>query len=255
MTIFCCLLFAFLAGGIVYLISLIGIFIPKKLNMNTYHSRVIVEDHVGILDCNEIEPALGDFLVETGISPAIELVLDSEWENHYNNLEIFASTEYLRMFNDEKHWLVVVSLPDDYENAEFVDWKWEGMIGDDCSGAVDYSGEQRFTKTMHKYLVRSKPDELSGYLADAYSELSGTIMASHISVFCVILMAIIAAMGILIIVYFINDYVSRKHLENAKLVSLDAAELNCEYCGRLYIAGSVSVCPGCGAPIPARIVN
>lgn len=206
-TVICCIIFAGLAAGIMYIVSLFGIFIPKKIDVQSYKNGVVIEDHVDILKKRDLNSEMEAFLNATGISPAVEVVLDKEWTEEYDNLADFAESEYLRLFDDEKHWLLVFSMPENYQETSFINWHWEGMIGNDCYKAANEKSENLFTETIQAYTAPTNLSSFSEGIASAFGELSTTIMKPQISVFCVVLMVIIGLIGLGFIILFIADYI------------------------------------------------
>lgn len=245
-------LFSLFAVPIIVFCLKIGLYIPRPLDASAYDSSVYLSDSTGLTDTREYREAVEKFKKATGVAPGIEIVNKSEWENRYNDLETFAYSEYLRLFDDEKHWLVVISIPDDFTKTSFVNWEWEGMIGDDCYPAFNSISEALFTKTMQKYLIRSSMDDFGEHIAKCYEEFSETGMERQISTGYLIFAGLTAAVYLVLCSIFITDCVNEKKIEKCKYVPSAAKEYNCEYCGTLYVAGTVTKCPSCGAPIPAN---
>lgn len=238
--------------GIAWFLLTLGITIHRPLDTSTYNANVVVDDHISIVDTAAVETELIEFRDLTGVAPAVEIVSDAEWIANYRSLDTFAYSEYLRMFDDECHWLFVISLPEDYETAEFVDWKWEGMIGDDTERAIDYESEDEFTVIMHKHLLRSEPDTIGQAVIEAFDEFSQTAMVNHYSWGWISAGIAVAVLYFVIAALTIVDYFDKKGYETARYASVNAKEYNCEYCGNLYVEGTVTQCPHCGAPIPAH---
>lgn len=251
-TIIILLILSFFAWGILWFLLELGLYIPRKLDATTYPSGITILDEVGVLSSNqELENALQQFLDKTGVSPAVQIVEESTWKGYYTDLETFAYSEYLRLFDDEKHWLVTISLPSDYNHAEFVDWQWEGMIGDDCYPAFNHISEDLFTETIQRYLLRTDVNTMGDGLRQAYDSFQKVCMERQVEVLYLVLAAGIASVYVLLCWYFINDYIKAKRCHSAVRIGKNAKEKNCEYCGNLYVVGSVKQCPSCGAPIKA----
>lgn len=257
-TIVIALILGFIALGIAWTLLEVGLYMPKALEVSSYASGIMIEDEVGVIneeDEDELEQALEAFLDNTGVSPTVKIVYNDTWDDDYDSLEIYAYSEYLRMYDDEKHWLVVISLPEDYETMDFVDWQWEGMIGDDCYPAISTDMENRFTDTVHKHMLRSCVDDIGENLADAYMEFNGFCMEMDISYGFVIAAGILVLMYLAILWFMINEHIKESVCYKAVAVPHNALEENCEYCGNLYIHGTVLDCPKCGAPIKAKITQ
>lgn len=230
-----------------------GVFKPTPIESGKYIPSVYCEDHIGILNETEIRDACEKFKNALGVTPSVELIYDSEWEENYSSLETFAYSEYLRIFDDEMHWLVVISLPDNYENQKFVDWKWQGIIGDECGDAVNSESEEEFTKTMQKYLLRSNPDTLSACISTALQENSEALLETRLDIRFIIGGIVVFLFYLGFIAFYIADYRNSVIANACMSVPEDAREFACEYCGRIYVEGTVQLCQGCGAPIPIHM--
>ena len=230
-----------------------GLFIPRAVNTASYNANIVLEDTVGLTEGSSLEAALTAFRDKTGVAPGVEIVKESVWQGHYESLNTFAYSEYLRLFDDEKHWLLVLSWPDDAEEGvEFIDWSWEGMLGDDCSSAINSASEDAFTKLVQKHLLRATSATLGDSLAAAYTEFTETGMKLQVNSFALLMAGVCALLYAGLMYKTVRSYQKQKRVADATPVTETAREYNCEYCGSLYVAGTVTKCPGCGAPIPAR---
>ena len=73
----------------------------------------------------------------------------------------------MNQFADEKHWLIVYT---SNSSTEFDDWHFEGMIGDDTSGAVSSRGEDILTGNMQKYLTARSKYDVGEAVANAFND-------------------------------------------------------------------------------------
>lgn len=249
--------------GVLFVISLVavpiicfllalGLVIPKALDTNSYNANIVIEDPSGFTTGSGLQEALVAFREKTGVTPGVEIVPDESWKEHYTDLQTYALSEYLRLFDDEKHWLVVLSWPTGTDAASFTDWSWEGMIGDECRPAINSDAEAAFTETVHRHLLRAAPETVGEELARAYTEFSATGMEIQIRVGFLVAAVVLLAVYAFLIAYFIRDYRDAKRILEAVAAPANAKEYNCEYCGSLYVSGTVTRCPNCGAPIPAH---
>ena len=227
---------------------------PKKIDVSSYAAGAEVYDDAGLTaaDGERLRQEMQAFLDTTGISPAVEVVETGEWQGRYSDLERFAYSEYQRLFDDEKHWLFVISYPEGWESMEFVDWEWEGMIGDDVSACVNTASEERMTDIVHKHLLRGTPQELGGCLADAFAECGGIVMRRQFDRDTIMPTLFMLAFYGLLLFLFIHEYRQKKRLSEAYKCPEGAKEYACEYCGCAYVEGTISSCPHCGAPIPVH---
>jgi len=225
---------------------------PVKTDLNSYNASILIEDTAGLIDNTiPLMATLEDFQSLTGVTPSVEIVTHSDWQDNYASLEAFSYSEYLRQFDDEKHWLFVFSYPEDTSSG-FVDWAWEGMIGDDVGGTISSAAEERMTGLMQSYLLRAEPDGVAEAISGAFREFSETVMdpPKGFGAYLPALIPVLFVAFLLLTVW--TDYRRRKRLADAYPLGYDTpAERNCEYCGCMYVEGTVSVCPHCGVAIPA----
>lgn len=240
-----------LAAFIVSIVMFGAIYIPVRITPAS-DKEIYMEDRVGIInDKDRLLNSMKAFQDKTGITPAIQIVDTSDWAD-YTDLETYALSEYLRLFDDEKHWLFVISYPKNYNNGEFVKWAWEGMAGDDIGPAVNSQSEEKFTEIIHKHLLRTEPGEIGNEMALAFDEFTGKVFDKQIDYSCLVI-AIIAILIYLYMLYkIIDEAVVGQRIKNAVMISNSARELACEYCGGIYVEGSVTKCPNCGALIPYK---
>jgi len=225
---------------------------PTKTDLSSYDSDIRIVDQMELLDnSTALNDALSDFRMLTGVSPAIEVVTHADWETDYATLESFAYSEYLRMFDDEKHWLFVFSVPENTD-SDFTDWAWEGMIGDDVGGTISGTAEENMTRLMQKYLLRYDMDGAAAAITGAFREFSETVMDPPTGVSAYLPAVIPLLLAVVLVLSAWIDYQRKVRLAAAYLID-DAAlqEQHCPSCGCMYVEGTVDACPCCNEPIPA----
>ena len=227
----------------------IGLFVPKPIDTSSYESGIYLKSSPDIGDEAAALDAMQDMLETTGISPAVEVVDDAAWSANYTDLETFAFSEYYRLFDDESHWIVVISYPGKTAADGFVNWQWEGIIGDDCESVISQESEERFTLIMQKYLLRSEQTSLGDSLALAYDEFTAGALATQYDVAFLIISAVFALLTLMLLVLVIRNYTREKICYKATKVPANATLQKCTYCDRPYVVGTTLVCPGCGAPV------
>ena len=235
--------------SLVWLMLDIGLFVPQPISISSYESGVYLESSIDIGDESTTFYAMQGMLETTGVSPAVEVVEDADWNANYTNLETFAFSEYYRLFDDESHWLVIISYPNEIADDDFVDWKWEGIIGDDCESVINSETEDYFTLTMQKYLLRSKQTSLGDSLALAYKEFTASALKTQYDITFLAISLIFVLLTIMLIVLVIRKYIKEMNCYKAIKVPKGATMQKCIYCDRPYVVGTTLVCPGCGAPL------
>ena len=145
------------------------LFYPEKLDTAGYSSGVTVSDRTGLMDTALLEDSMQEFLDATGVSPAVEFVYTDDVSG---DLESYAYSRYVTLFDDERHWLIEISLPRGFRDAVRPKWRWEGMIGDECYPAVSSGTEDRLTKTVQFQLLMANGQNIEKRLANAWSEMA-----------------------------------------------------------------------------------
>ncbi|MDE6686573.1 MAG: hypothetical protein K2K17_04590 [Lachnospiraceae bacterium] len=113
-------------------------------------------DTIGVIDDKEsLEKVLQEFEDTTGISPYIKTVYYDEWIWHYDEFWDYAYSEYLNTFDDEQHFLIVYTEPENAEELDFVDWFWEGIQGDDTDPILTESKVDRFGEDLQDNFLRN----------------------------------------------------------------------------------------------------
>ncbi|MDO5559893.1 MAG: TPM domain-containing protein [Oscillospiraceae bacterium] len=132
--------------------------------LSTFESTHI-SDGAGVIDNDtQLEKTLKNFESTTGICPYIITVSDSDWDQDYGYLEDYAYTLYLENFDDEQHFLIVYSEPDNVIFDNFADWSWEGIQGDDTDPIITEEHFSKFQRDLQKYLTK---DDVS--VTDAFN--------------------------------------------------------------------------------------
>lgn len=147
----------FLLAGIGILAQFIFIFFPMKpLSPDYAPTDIHIMDGAGVIDNEEsLEETLQEFEDLTGISPYVMTLHDSDWMEHFNyNLSDCAYHEYITLFSDEQHFLVVYSEPENAEELDFVDWSWEAIQGDETDSILTESKFEIFQEDLHSGLLQ-----------------------------------------------------------------------------------------------------
>ena len=130
---------------------------PRRLN-GLYDSPKVYDD-INVIDDDEaLTEKLEEYYVLTGICPVIYTVYNEEWSSYsnpnlsysYADLESYAFFKYTDNFPDEKHFVIVYSVPKQsqrlYEQGEIAvpDYSWEAVQGDDTDLIITESMFERF---------------------------------------------------------------------------------------------------------------
>jgi len=228
---------------------------PTKLDGTSSYSVAVFDNAEIFTDEEEsaIISSLNAFKQETGITPAVMTVYNDAWKSRYGSLENFAYDAYVNNFNDETHWLIVYSQPYEPE-ADFVDWYWEGMQGDETDGIINGVKLDRFNSNMQKYLTQSTSYAVSQAICAAFDGLTPNIMTREVDFggilplgFFLLIMIVIAIS--IIFTVFVKGYKTTELAEIKNGPKEHPQTVKCEYCGSQYVLGAHTSCPNCAAPI------
>ena len=130
--------------------------IPRKLKNPC--DEILIEDSLRVIEHRDrLEEELLQFYRETGVTPVVKTVGESQWNGAYNHLMDYSLAEYYRLFDDEKHWLIVCSAPVDAQgNADTEDWSFEGIIGDDTGPSINDRLCEVFTTKTYDSLMANQ---------------------------------------------------------------------------------------------------
>ena len=227
---------------------------PKKLTMD-YDTRIIVQDDTNTLTPNEIkfiETAFKNFQDKTGITPALHIIDNNQWVDIYDTLELYAYSDYVNLFADEKHWLIVYAYSPSVGRESFY---WEGMQGDDTDGIITQAIANEFTENLHKkFLIRT--NTIATAITKQFTETGSTIMDFHVDTGGLFSLCIVLFMFLAFVwgFFIAGRKQEKKNIDMAKNsvelnVGQEYVEDTCKYCGGVYVHGIHLTCPHCGASI------
>lgn len=137
---------------------------PKPLKPEYSAVSSHIEDNVGVIgNESELEDTLRDFQEKTGICPYIVTVYDFFWSDNYSSLADFAMDYYLGSFSDEQHFLVMFSRPEEPDENNFVEWRWDAIQGDDTDPIITEEKFKRF-----RYLLQEEFNKDDTSIGEAF---------------------------------------------------------------------------------------
>ncbi len=241
-----------------------------------YDHAIVIDDRANMLEYDEeqsLEKYLKEFQDKTGVTVC---VVTRNFIDRYMgyDCEKEAYNCYVERWDDEKHWLIYY-VGDALDRSD--DWEWNLMCGDDCVGVLSRAEENAFTNNFHRYLVASSRYSFEECIVSALSELkidtaSKWIYREDVIIndvnrggepvdkFMIIFFVVFFAVGAILIVAAIVVAVKKPSGEalakmNAYVTPNPIApvqEDTCEYCGGIYVVGTVLSCPHCAAPLKAH---
>ena len=224
--------------------------IPTKVKVD-YDDSIVIEDRLDILgNTARLEETLEEFRDKTGIAPAIITVSNEAWKTNYTNLENYAYDLYVNHFDDEKHWLIVYSQPED-PSGDYVDWFWEGMQGDDTDKVLTTRTTSSFNTVLQKNLLNKQPAEA---LRDSFESINPVVMKVYINWAMIpVFLGVFAFLGVHCFFMVFHKPKDDKYLKQAIKCDEEVIKQEaCNYCGGIYIVGHHMNCPHCQAPVQAH---
>ena len=225
--------------------------IPRKLSVNT-EKDIKVVDEINILtneEETEIQIRLSELYEKTGIATTVLVEDNSAWQPYYDSLEGYAYDRYCREFEDEYHWLIIYTQPENPDSG-FIDWYWEGMIGDDTASALPQERIDAFNEELQENLYRY-PETPSKAFIKAFDNLitdSQKILIDREGL--LVLLSFLVEYGFfMVIICFIEPMQRKKYADYVEVKNKKPVEIKCDYCGGVYIVGTCTTCPHCAAPV------
>lgn len=229
---------------------------PKKMNVD--NGKPGIEDTMDLFtDAEELEmmEVLESFKEKTGITPYVMTVANEDWERYYLfNMERYAYEQYVKRFKDEAHWLVMYSEPRDAAESFFNDWRWEGMQGDDTDPIITRAIADKHTQTLHKYLLANTRYTVAEAITESFREIMPDLMKGGVSELTYSELGVMALVLFLLWIFWYAVIVPMKpydsyYADYVECPYFEAREIVCDYCQGVYVRGTVTSCPHCGAPV------
>ncbi len=246
---------------IVCAVIIICSFIPPRPITVDYDDKIVIIDNIGVVE-NESNlcKALDSFKEKTGVTPAVITVNHEDWQENYFDLSNYAYDLYVNNFEDEKHCLIVYSEPAE-KDPDFNDWYFETMIGDDTGTILTEGKEKYLVDMLQKNFLKTSLgfDESIAEAFDACAKkitTFPTFREDYMSVAAFLAFSIMFIFGIFLLCKLYARKKYKKYIENPNIFEVKGTDTNrikeaaCEYCGGLYVVGTVLSCPHCGAVIP-----
>lgn len=244
-----------------------SIYIPKHLHYTT-DNYAIVKDNIGVFseaDEDRLQASITNFYNQTHIPIEIITVYNSEWLGEYNSLEEYAYDLYLDEFGfkNENNWLLVYSQPEGTVGDRNVNWFWHGMQGDNTDGILTERLTGIFNENVQSQLKKSSKYSIGDAFVNSIDLLTENTKKVYIEK-----ITFFMSLGSLIFI-FIHGYLmifagttsKKEYEEHQQYIKCPSSryeatnEVKCEYCNGIYIKGTVTNCPYCGAAVSTGEYN
>lgn len=258
---------AFLIIGLIFANFLFAVLSPVE-KMQSYQEGYTfdgINDEAGLLTQDEktrIQEQLNRYYSTSGIETHVHTITEKIYEEaDKDDLETYALYDYVRTFDNEDSWLIVV---EDMGNGK---WQFQGMQGDNTDVWLSEKTTNRFNNTVTDSLWREE-----GYgtaLLTGFTELNENALSDidpmadggqTVFIIAIAIFAVLLLVPALILISCIRTIrnTTRKlekegyhELSNARMVSVNGEStpllVTCPYCDGTYAFGELS-CPHCGAP-------
>ena len=227
---------------------------PKRLDDSYYNTDIVIEDNLNALnDYGKVYDAFVDFREVTGITPALITVSNDDWREDYDSLTNYAFDLYVNHFADEKHWLIVYSTST--TASGFDDWYFEGMQGNDTDRILTEAHTEKFNKELEQNLTARNRMTIEEAFEVTFENSLKYVMKTSVEWpligFGVLWLSVI---GICMWIQFSGlvkiIMLTRRKPEMAPMARDEqesrAYEIECKYCGGIYIKSDKYECPHCG---------
>ena len=198
---------------------------PKALN-GCFDTPAVHDDADLFENDDRLLGTMKAYYETTGICPVIYTVYNEQWTDSYSNLESYTFSKYVDNFSDEKHFVIVYSIPgtqaSPLRKGEITvpDYSWEAVQGDDTDLLITEATFRMFGRLVQGDLEKGTDPALafdSAFkyaVSDAESRLDPTsptrVVALLRSLFP---MLIIGAVFIPMLVISIKQYIKDKDVE------------------------------------------
>ena len=209
--------------------------VPQRLSTD-YDTSLVISDYINVLgDTKALENSMMAFYDETGITPAVFTVYNEDWQDNYSSLENYSYDLYVNAFDDEKHWLIVYSQPQEPDSS-FNDWYWEGMQGDDTSDILTSAKADGFNSDLQRYLT-DKSISVADAISRAYFMVFHDPSRKYRNAEVCPENAPVGAQS--------RSVQTEQTVQAVQPPAPAAHEESCPYCGGSYVPGRDKRCPYC----------
>lgn len=238
------------------IICLVPAFLGNSKITADYNDELIIVDDAEVLgnDTGDLLSAMEALRDQTGVAAAVITVNNESWEDYYSSIANYAYDLYVNSFSDEYHWLIVYSEPET-PDADFNDWYWEGMQGDDTDSILTDSVVDGFTDSLQEYLTARTRYTVAEAFAQAFEDATVLCQESPKidkdllvpGIWCTLAAVIIVAVMLSSTKRNIEMRAMSKAQRIPEEYKAQPVEIKCDYCDGIYVRG-VTQCPHCGAP-------
>ncbi len=227
---------------------------PTPLPLTYQETDLVITDAAHVLtnvETDVLSAVFQEFQDKTGITPALLTINNEEWEGYYRSLESYAYDTYVNWFDDESHWLIVYSEPENPDPG-FSNWYWEGMQGNDTDPIITEDVANQLTASVQKYLTKQSYS-VGEAVAQGFHDLLPDVMNVHPDAETIVIFVFMFVIPCIFMANRIFEAIRSRGQAKAVRCQTDQGtvqEDKCEYCGGIYVHGLHESCPHCGAPIP-----
>lgn len=151
--------------------------IPHKLDPEYKTPDTHIEDSIDVIaDEDGLEDVLCEFEDVTGICPVVYTVFDEDWEEGYADLESYTYDVYVDNYDDEQHFVIVYSIPQEQCDAfvsgelDVPDFAWEAVQGNDTDPILTKAAFRHFSNEFHNALENG--DNPGDAFAEAFEAIT-----------------------------------------------------------------------------------
>lgn len=239
---------------ILLIITFCSVHIPHRVSAGHTAADIVVVDTLGVINIEKLLPELEEFQEVTGVTPVVYTISNKTWNAHYTTLEAFAYDLYVNTLPDETYWLLVYSTAE--ESDGWNDWYWEGMQGNDTDSVLTEQICDKFGAVVQRVLLAEADNgDVGRAFKEAFDKI--TPMTSKVSLKAPVWPLIIADLAVTASFFTVIRAVRKRNDTMRNLVPVPetsieqkrAIEDRCDWCGGIYVVGTVQKCPYCGGTL------
>ncbi len=223
---------------------------PRKLTGTD--KNIIIDDRASVFDMTGgLESSLNSFLKKTGITPAVITVNNEDWRSDYSDFKDYVRVLYETEFDDESHWLIVYSRSK--KSALFDDWNWAAAQGKDTDKILTDKIWSQFSESMQSHLSDNTQFTVSSAISRSFTDILPVVMKTEVFGMGLFFTGAMLVFLLAICYFLFKPQIRSLKYNDAVVCPLVVTEDNCEKCGGIYVVGTCSICPHCGAKLKPHV--
>lgn len=223
---------------------------PHKLTGTD--KNIVIDDRASVFDMTGgLESSLDSFFRKTGITPAVITVYNEDWKSDYSDLRDYARVLYKDKYNDGSHFVIVYSKAK--KNASYDNWSWVAAQGDDTDKILTDKILEKFCESMQSHIADNTKYTVSSAISRSFVDIYPDLMKTEVFGIGIFFTASMLVFLLAVCYFLFRPQIKSLKFNGAVACPLIVTEDTCEKCGGIYVVGTCSVCPYCGAKLKPHV--